>query len=135
MLLRPKSFRASPVMEGAEQRERRRARDMSWDAKKSGRGKRFYYYRSEKRGPKWAKKYVGAGVVGAMAARRDAEARSRRQEHHRDWDRNWANIEACGQPLDEFCRLLKLMVKSVLVACGYYLHARSEWRRRGNRNV
>jgi hypothetical protein len=108
---------------------------VSWDKKKSGKGQRFYFYRSGREGEKRVKQYIGAGVVGAQAARHDAEARRHRQEQKQEWQRAWANIEACRGPLDELCHLLGVMVKSVLIVGGLYQHARSEWRRRGVKNA
>jgi hypothetical protein len=100
---------------------------MSWDAKKSGRGTRLYYYRT--RGGR--KRYVGGGVVGREAARRDEEARCRRRERVQQWLGIWSKIEVSEGPLDEFCRGLKLIVRAALVAAGLYQHSRGQWRRRG----
>jgi hypothetical protein len=104
---------------------------MSWDKKPSGSTPRFYYYRSRREGLRAVKTYVGPGVVGEEAAKRDAEARRRREQRKREWSATWATIEQSRQPLNDFCRSMALIVKAVLIASGYYQHARSQWRRRG----
>jgi hypothetical protein len=104
---------------------------MSWDKKRSGGTHRLYYYRSRREGQRSVKIYVGPGVVGEEAAKRAAEARRQREQRKQEWSRTWVKIEQSRQPLDEFCRTIGMVVKAVLIVSGFYLHARSEWRRRG----
>ena len=108
---------------------------MSWDAKKSGKGRGSLLSHRGEPGAKKAKQYVGKGVIGARAARQDAEVRRQREGRQRNWDLAWAQIEECRRPLDEFCCLVNMVVKSVLVVGGLYQHGGSEWRRRGAKNA
>ena len=107
---------------------------MSWDAKKCGNKKRFYYYRSTHECGRSIKIYLGRGAAAEEAARQDAEARRQREQRKQEWLLTWAKIKQTKQPSDEFCRTLNLVVKVVLIASGFHQHERGEWRRRSTRH-
>jgi hypothetical protein len=99
---------------------------MSWEAR--GRGT-SYYTRSKRVNGVVVRQYVGAGVLGEIAARTDAERRRRRETERAMWRVEKERIEEFDADLDQLCRLTDLLVEAVLTDAGYDKH-KGEWRRK-----
>lgn len=100
---------------------------MSWDRKR-GTGRR-YYYRSVRGQRRSAKLYVGTGPDAQRIAEADLAARRERARARQAWLQKWAQIELVRLPLDDFCGLVALLVKGILLVSGWHQHG-GEWRRR-----
>ena len=89
-----------------------------------------YYYRSERVNGQPRQVYVGAGVIGQLAAQLDEAERERRrlQEAGADPDRVGAEAQDDGVRLVE--RLADGLARAALYAAGYRRHHRGEWRRK-----
>jgi hypothetical protein len=100
---------------------------MGWD-------KGRYYTRSRKVGGRVEREYVGAGIVGSMAARMDEEDRQLREAERQALRRRRAELDALDGPVSELCELAELVARAALAAAGFRQHKRGEWRRqRGGR--
>ena len=91
---------------------------------------RPYCYRSVRRGQRVGRVYLGAGRLAEFA---DAALRRQRAERQAKADQArrqceaWADDDALIENLDE---LVRLLVRSALLAGGYRQHARGDWRKR-----
>ena len=99
---------------------------MGWETR---RGK-LYYYRARKVGGRVIKTYVGAGplaeVVAAQDARARAECRAAAGARRAEQDR----LAAVDAAVDHSHEAVETLLRASLVAAGYHLHNRGEWRRR-----
>jgi hypothetical protein len=89
-----------------------------------------YFYRSRREGGRVISEYLGAGAVGAAAARREEE---RRAEDLAERDRDRAAREEARQleeTLHDLARVSDELVAETLTTAGYHRHHRGEWRRR-----
>lgn len=100
---------------------------MSWDTKVNG---KKYFYRNQRIDGRAVKVYVGRGPKAEVTAQRDEEERRQRQRDKQYWLTTQSRIEAAGRPLEELVDAGTLLMRAILVACGFYLHKRHEWRRR-----
>lgn len=100
---------------------------MSWDKK---RGKRQYYYQSQRVDGKPVKIYVGSGNKGAEAERQDQERRLQQQRDKQHWETILYQVDQATRHTMEVASLGTLLHKALLISCGYYLHKGHEWRRR-----
>jgi len=100
---------------------------MSWETRSSG-GR--YYTRSFRRHGRVVREYIGNGEIAEIFAKddklqreiRNAKAMELQQERKRD--------KQIDQSLDFLDDLVDCLSKGVLIASGYHLHKRSEWRKR-----
>ena len=96
---------------------------MAWEK----RGGRSYYYRSVRDGERVRKVYLGRGIFGELAARRDEEQRDR-QATERDYERGeLERLEALAAPVLEVSEAADVLARAVLVAGGYR-RRKGEWR-------
>jgi hypothetical protein len=100
---------------------------MSWDRKKRG-GGRGYYYRSVRIGGRAVKQYVGSGKKAEEAARLVEERRGARQVA-RAAEARLACVDVIH---DELAVWVRLLVRAHLIVGGMYEH-HGGWRRRGRR--
>jgi len=97
---------------------------MAWEK----RGDHSYYYRSVGDGGRVRKVYLGRGIFGELAARRDEEKRER-QAAERDCEREeLGRLEALAAPVLEIDEAAEVLTRAALVASGYHRH-KGEWRR------
>jgi hypothetical protein len=97
---------------------------MAWEK----RGGQSYYYRSVRDGERVRKVYLGSGIFGELAARRDEEKRER-QAAERDCEREELGyLEALAAPVLEIEEAAEVLTHAALVASGYHRH-KGEWRR------
>lgn len=100
---------------------------MAWESRKRG---GMYYTRSRKENGQVTREYIGGGMLGQLAAQMDAEERERREEERAIWKQEQEDLDALEAPVDELSEASDLLVRAVLLACGYHQHNRGEWRLR-----
>jgi hypothetical protein len=101
---------------------------MSWDLKKHG-SKRGYYYRSVRDGDRVRKLYIGRGPQAEALARQVAERRQAKLAEQEAWQRHLSQILSAEQHLQDVIELVDQMVRVVLLGAGCHEH-HGEWRRR-----
>ena len=98
------------------------------------RGTRRYLYRSHRRGDTFEREYLGTGRQAEHLYR---EYRLRREAEHKLQAKLQHQLDA-AQPahimLADFTTWSDLLNRATLVAAGYYLHHRHEWRHRRGTN-
>ena len=75
------------------------------------------------------REYVGAGLLGALAADMDAEERAQREaerETLRCEQKRWDAVDAL---VSELCQATDLTARGALVLAGYHRHHRGAWRK------
>ena len=100
---------------------------MSWEARERGTS---YYTRSKRVNGVVVRQYVGAGVLGEIAALTDTERRRRREAEREVWRAEKERIEAADAELDGLCQLTDLLVEAAMTDAGYDKHKNGEWRRK-----
>ena len=99
---------------------------MAWER----RGSKEYYYRSERRGGRPVRRYVGAdgnataALASAAADLRRLEREVAARERHAERER-LRGVEAALQKL---CEASDIVARAALVGAGYHRHG-GEWRR------
>jgi hypothetical protein len=92
-----------------------------------------YYYRSRREGGHVISEYLGAGAVGAAAARRDEERRAQASAE-REGDRvAQEEARALEAGLRDLARVSDELLAEALTAAGFHRHHRGEWRLRRRR--
>ena len=89
-----------------------------------------YYTRSRKVNGRVIREYVGAGLLGELAARMDANERQQREDERAADRTRRAELEALDGPLNDLNDLAEMVARAALVAAGYRQHKRGEWRKR-----
>ncbi len=90
---------------------------------------RSYYYRHVRDGEKVRKKYVGAGLVAALASEADRIERERDAAEKGCSGRELERLEALMAPLLELNHAVEVLVRAELVVGGYH-RRKGEWRRK-----
>jgi hypothetical protein len=98
----------------------------AWEKRERG---GLYYTRSSKLGGKVVREYIGAGMLGKIAALEDERERHRREEEAAFWREEREQLEALSASVDELCEAAETIARAVLLAAGFRRHNRSEWRR------
>ena len=96
---------------------------MGWERDK-------YYTRSRKVNGRVVREYVGAGRVADLAAQLDALDREQREL---EWEADRImrdEATALDEPLDELDALTEGLARGSLLAAGYRMHKRGEWRKK-----
>jgi hypothetical protein len=96
---------------------------MGWD-----RGR--YYTRSKKVNGRVRREYVGMGPMAQMAAELDALAREQRQLEAQAVHQEKVALAALDADLKALAKIVDLLVAAVMLASGFHLHKRGEWRKR-----
>src|SRR5262245_44687894 len=102
---------------------------MSWDRKRRGSGK-GYYYRSVRLNGRPTKQYLGVGPGAEKVARQVEERKTARREVREEE----ARLAAIDLIHDELSGWLRLLVRAHLVIGGMYEH-HGGWRRRRGRTA
>jgi hypothetical protein len=89
---------------------------------------RSYYYRSVRQGELVRKKYVGAGVIAALAAETDRIARARCEAQALKENQEREHIERALAFVGELEEATKILTEAHLIVAGYHQH-KGEWRR------
>jgi hypothetical protein len=101
---------------------------MAWERRKTT-TRRYYYRHARNYMGRPIKLYVGVGNAAHRLAEADVAARLERARARQAWLQQWAQVEQAQQVLDEFCEMMGLLTKGVLVASNWHQHG-YEWRRR-----
>ncbi len=104
---------------------------MAWEKRERG---GLYYTRSRKEGGRVIREYVGAGVLGEIAALEDEYERRLREEDAAFWGEQREQLEALSAPVDELCEAAEVFTRATLLAAGYRQHNRGEWRKKREGN-
>lgn len=99
---------------------------MGWETRQRG-GR--YYTRSRKVGGRVIREYVGAGLLGDLAAQTDELLRERRLIGALAWRAERERLDAIERELADYCHAVGALMRERLIAAGYHQHARGEWRR------
>jgi hypothetical protein len=99
---------------------------MPWEQ----RGGKRYYYRTERRAGRAARRYVGSGDVAELAAAADELRRLQRAAAKRRCQEQRQRLLEAEAPLLELCFLADGLARAALLAAGYHQHDRGAWRRR-----
>ena len=100
---------------------------MAWEQRERG---GLYYTRSRREGGRVIREYVGAGVLGEIAALEDEYERRLREEDAAFWEEERERLETLSAPVDELCEAAETIARAVLLAAGFRRHNRSQWRKR-----
>ena len=103
-----------------------------WEGRKRG---GLYYTRSRKLNGQVVRQYVGAGVLGELAARMDAEDRQRREDEAAAWREERERLEELAGLVEEFGQEVETSARAALLAAGFRRHNRGEWRRPRDRET
>src|SRR5215216_2036090 len=100
---------------------------MGWESR--GRGTRRYYTRSRWAPGREKRKYVGSGLLGAMAALADEYKRRQREEEAAFWKEEKERLEAGAAFLDELAEASEVLLRAQLLASGFHKQ-KGQWRRK-----
>lgn len=67
------------------------------------------------------------------AAKDDEKKRLERQLGEQRWLTILTRMDGAREPIDSLVVAARLLTRSVLIVCGFYLHKGHEWRRRGRK--
>ncbi len=94
------------------------------------RGTRQYFYLAIREGGTVRKRYLGAGPAAAYAAEQLARRQTLRQQERLEMQQRMDQLKAEQEQFALADEQLKTQIHAQLIAAGYYLHRRSEWRKR-----
>jgi hypothetical protein len=100
---------------------------MGWESR---RGQGRYYTRSRKVNGRIIREYVGAGLIGELAAQQDAEERAQRLAEREQLQYEATRWASAAAPLTQLSQLLDGLTAAALIAAGYHQHHRGAWRKR-----
>jgi hypothetical protein len=99
---------------------------MAWEKRRNGKA---YYTRTRRVHGRRIREYLGAGPAAEWAAAEDARRRAERQAVRDARRRELARLREVDDAQRPFEEAVHGAVRATLVAAGYHLHARGEWRR------
>ena len=91
---------------------------------------RGYYYRVRKVNSRVVREYIGTGAVAELIAQKDALERERRQLEALEKRLEKEDLKALDDELKAVNERTDLAAHAALLAAGFHLHKRGEWRRR-----
>ena len=91
---------------------------------------RGYYYRVRKVNGRVVREYIGAGRVAELVAQMDALERERRGLEALKQRREKDELKAIDADMKAVNERIDLAARAALLAAGFHLHKRGEWRRR-----
>jgi hypothetical protein len=98
-----------------------------WERRERG---GLYYTRSRKVDARVVREYIGGGILGELAARMDEHERRQRKEQAAYWEEEQQDLDVLEALVDELAEASDLLTRAALLAAGYHLHNRGEWRLR-----
>jgi hypothetical protein len=93
-----------------------------------------YYTRSRKVNGRVVREYIGAGLIGEVAAQLDALDRDRRDLERHAERVTRAELAAQDEPLNELDALAEGLARAALLVAGYRRHKRGDWGKKGDRH-
>jgi hypothetical protein len=100
---------------------------VGWETRKKG--TRRYYTRSRRKGGRVVREYIGAGVLGRLAAQLDEFERRQREEETAYWREERERFEQNAAFVGELEEAAEILSQAHLIAAGFHKR-RGEWRRR-----
>ena len=100
---------------------------MAWERRQRG---DWYYTRSRRVDGRIVREYVGAGIVGELAAEADLLARQDREDHRQLLKQEQERLRLLDGLLAAAEGLSRGQAAAALRAAGYHQHHRGEWRRK-----
>ena len=91
---------------------------------------RGYYYRVRKANGRVVREYVGTGEVAQLMAQMDTLEREQRQLQALDQRQEKDELKALDTQLKAVNERAELVARAALLAAGFHLHKRGEWRKR-----
>src|SRR6516164_7693748 len=91
---------------------------------------RGYYYRVRKVNGRVLREYFGAGEVAALVAQMDALEREERRLGALEQSQEKDELKALDAHLKTVSERIELAARAALLAAGFHLHKRGEWRKR-----
>jgi hypothetical protein len=91
---------------------------------------RGYYYRVRKLNGRVVREYIGAGEVARLISQMDALERERRLLEALEQRQEKDELKALDADLKAVSERIDLVARAALLAAGFHLHNRGEWRRR-----
>jgi hypothetical protein len=91
---------------------------------------RGYYYRVRKVNGRVVREYVGAGEVARLVSQMDALEREQRLLKALEERQEKDELKALDADVKAVSERLDLVARAALLAAGFHLHNRGEWRRR-----
>ena len=91
---------------------------------------RGYYYRVRKVNGRVVREYVGAGEVAELVAQMDALEREQRRVEALAQRQEKDELKALDADLKAVNEIIDLAARAALLAAGFHLHKRGEWRKR-----
>jgi hypothetical protein len=91
---------------------------------------RGYYYRVRKVNGRVVREYVGAGEVAELVAQMDALEREQRRLEVLEKRHEKNELKPLDAELEDMNERTDLAARVALLAAGFHLHKRGEWRRR-----
>jgi hypothetical protein len=95
---------------------------------------RGYYYRVRKANGRVVREYVGTGEVAQLMAQMDTLEREQRQLQALDQRQEKDELKALDTQLKAVNERAELVARAALLAAGFHLHKRGEWRKRREQN-
>jgi hypothetical protein len=102
---------------------------MAFEARERG-GR--YYTRSRRVEGRVVREYIGGGVVGELAARKDGEERERKEAEAARGQAEVKHLEELAAPVVQLYEVAEALARAHLIAAGCHRH-KGEWRRRRER--
>jgi glycine/serine hydroxymethyltransferase len=93
------------------------------------RGSQVYFYEKKRVGRRVFSKYIGGGLVAAMAAEASATATQERDQHRREQRRIRDEQRQIGQKIDEQGRIIAATTGRLLRLAGFHQH-KGQWRKK-----
>jgi hypothetical protein len=91
---------------------------------------RGYYYRVRKVNGRVVREYGGAGELAKLMAQTDALLRKQRRRQALELRQEKDELKALDADLKALNERIELAARAALLAAGFHLHNRGEWRRR-----
>src|SRR5205085_11445367 len=98
------------------------AQTMGWE--------RGYYYRVRKVNGRVVREYMGCGRVAELMVQMDALERERRRLEALELRQEKDGLKALDADLKAVNKRIDLAARAALLAAGFHLHKRGEWRKR-----
>ncbi len=98
---------------------------MAWERRARG---SWYYTLSSREGDRVRRRYIGTGLVAALAADLDAYERAQRKVECEAWQRQREQLDALDHQVTTYCEATEALTKVALYALGFHRHRRT-WRK------
>jgi sulfite reductase beta subunit-like hemoprotein len=69
------------------------------------------------------REYVGGGMLGALAAKMDADGRAKIEQEARTWDSTRVRLEQAEDAARQLCDMTEVATRAVRVLAGYHLRS------------